>query len=202
MSRSSGKNLKTLFSYIAQVIYKKILHAANVYTLSTIRKQQHVQIHESFYLGEHSGFSLRGKIGQLMIEKQVRCRKFCNFLVYPDASLIIRENVFFNNFCSINCLGTVEIGRNTIFGESVKIYDHNHSYEMADSLTINRDKFKISKVKIGSNCWIGSNVTILMGVTIGDNVIVGANCLIHKSIPSNSIVRHKEELIITNKETD
>ena len=33
-------------------------------------------------------------------------------------------------------------------------------------------------------------------VEIGDNVIIGANCLIHKSIPSNTIVKHMENLII------
>ena len=40
---------------------------------------------------------------------------------------------------------------------------------------------------------------ILKGVTIGDNVIIGAGAVIHKDIPSNSIVVSKEELII--KET-
>jgi acetyltransferase-like isoleucine patch superfamily enzyme len=38
-------------------------------------------------------------------------------------------------------------------------------------------------------------VTILNNVTIGDNVIVGAGCLVHKAVPSNTIVMRKEELI-------
>ena len=56
-------------------------------------------------------------------------------------------------------------------------------------------EFKIGQIKIGRNCWVASNVTILNNVTIGDNVIVGAGCLIHKAVPSNTIVMRKEELI-------
>ena len=40
---------------------------------------------------------------------------------------------------------------------------------------------------------------ILKGVTIGDNVIIGAGAVIHKDIPSNSIVVSKEELIIKER---
>ncbi|MXV17455.1 hypothetical protein GS398_19305 [Pedobacter sp. HMF7056] len=115
----------------------------------------------------------------------------CNFMMYPDAVLIIHENVFFNNYCSVNCLGLVEIGENTLFGEGVKIYDHNHTYDYSGQgvLNIARDDFKIGSVRIGKHCWIGSNVIILNNVVIGDNVIIGANCLIFKDVPANSIVR-------------
>lgn len=96
-----------------------------------------------------------------------------------------------NNYCSINCLEKIEIGENTLFGESVKIYDHNHQYS---SEKIEHQ----APIKIGKNCWFGSNVIILKGVTIGDNVILGAGCVIHKDIPSNSIVINKQEQIIRN----
>ena len=100
-----------------------------------------------------------------------------------------------NNYCSINCLENIEIGENTLFGEGVKIYDHNHQYS---SEKIEHQKFTTAPVKIGKNCWLGSNVIILKGVTIGDNVILGAGCVIYKDIPANSIVINKQEQIIRN----
>ncbi len=45
-----------------------------------------------------------------------------------EAQLIIGDNVFMNNYCSINCLDEIEIGENTLFGEGVKLYDHNHQH--------------------------------------------------------------------------
>ncbi|TYS59870.1 acyltransferase [Sutcliffiella horikoshii] len=113
--------------------------------------------------------------------------------------LLIGSNVFFNNNCSINCQGTIEIGNDCLFGENVKIYDHNHIF--SDLYTpIAKQGMKVGKVKIGNNCWIGSNTTILANVEIGDNVVIGANCLVYKSIPSNSLVKSQTELIIKNRE--
>jgi acetyltransferase-like isoleucine patch superfamily enzyme len=102
--------------------------------------------------------------------------------------MTIGKDNFFNNNCSLNCLGRITIGDNNLFGESVKLYDHNHIFNQKDILVVNQG-FKRGEIKIGNNCWIGSNCTILNNVTIGDNVVVGANCLIHTSIPSNTIVR-------------
>ena len=92
-------------------------------------------------------------------------------------------------------MGSITIGKNTLFGEGVKLYDHNHKYHFNElkELKISRDEYKIGDITIGANCWIGSNVTILNNVEIGDNVIIGANNLIYKSIPSNTIVKAKFE---------
>lgn len=146
---------------------------------------------------------LSGKYFNLQIQKNAKVtigdsivfREFCNILVNNTAHLIINNGVFFNNYCSINCLDKIEIGSNSIFGEGVKIYDHNHKYT-SEPFKIEKGEFTTAPISIGKNCWVGSNVTILKGVTIGDNVIIGANCLIFKSIPSNSIVKHIESLDI------
>lgn len=165
-----------------------------------IRNQHNVHIDESVNFGAYTEINVVGYCNQLQIGSGVSTRKFCNFLLYPAATLIIGKDVFFNNSCSIYCLGHIEIGENVMFGEGVKIYDHNHSYNYEDlKLIVHKDKFKIGKVIIGKNSWIGSNVTILNNVEIGENVIIGANCLIYKSVPSNSIVKHVENLIITNR---
>ena len=130
---------------------------------------------------------------KLVIEKGVMFGDFCNIMLFKNSSLIIKEGVFMNRYCSINCLGEIVIGSNTIFGEGVKIYDHNHRYRGIDNgLNIKRTGLKIGKVSIGSNCWIGSNVTILSNVEIGDNVVIGANVLVYKSIKSGSVMVHDQ----------
>ena len=138
---------------------------------------------------------------KLIMRDGVEFRNYCNLLLMGDGLLTIEKGVFFNNFCSISCLGKIDIGEFTMFGEGVKIYDHNHlySFNRIRILEVERQKFDIGFVKIGRNCWIGSNVTVLNNVEIGDNVIIGANCLIYKSIPSNTIIKHAEELIVSDK---
>jgi acetyltransferase-like isoleucine patch superfamily enzyme len=123
----------------------------------------------------------------------IRVRDNFKIQIGKGAVVIINDGVFFNNNCSINSLGKVEIGKNSIFGENVKIYDHNHKFK--ESKLIKEQGYSIKNVQIGENCWIGSNVTILHGVTIGDNVVIGANCLIYKSIESNKLIIHKQNQI-------
>jgi len=131
----------------------------------------------------------------LDIGKNVRFRHFCSIVAKNNGEITIGDNCFFNSYVSINCLGSIRIGNNSIFGEGVRIYDHNHKYGYNGE---HRDyaEYKISSVEIGDNCWIASNVVILAGVKIGNNVVIGAGCLIYQDIPSGKIVKSKQELII------
>lgn len=144
--------------------------------------------------GDFCNFSFYPK-SKVFLEDNINLRNYCNILVGNDAILNISSNVFMNNYCSINCLDKIEIGENTLLGEGVKLYDHNHQYSPQK---VEHQEFNTAPIKIGKNCWLGSNVIILKGVTIGDNVILGAGCVVHKDIPANSIVINKQEQIIRN----
>ncbi|WP_353322104.1 acyltransferase [Apilactobacillus apinorum] len=91
----------------------------------------------------------------------------------------------------------IEIGSNTIFGENVKIYDHNHRFNLKNK-NISDQGFSNGTVKIGNNCWIGSNTTILKGSEIGDNVVIGAGMVIDSKIPSNTIVKRQSNYVIND----
>lgn len=73
-----------------------------------------------------------------------------NFGVYlgKGARITVGHNVFFNRGCSINCLESVEIGDNCIFGENVKIYDQNHRFADRNEIIRNQG-YSIAPVKIG-----------------------------------------------------
>lgn len=137
---------------------------------------------------------------KLQFGKNLDFRNYISIWVGKNAELKMGDNVFMNNFCSVNCLKSIEIGENTIFGEGVKVYDHNHAYSHGNGeLKVNRKEFTYGPVKIGKNCWLGSNTVVLKGVSIGDNSIIGAGCVIHKDVPANSVIVNKQELILKNQ---
>lgn len=139
-------------------------------------------------------------IFKILFFKKFKYGKHVNFrngfnLIIDGGTVIINDGCFFNNFCSINCLKKVEIGKNCIFGECVKIYDHNHNFKDLKKLFKNQG-FSSSEIIIGENCWVCSNVIILKGAKIGNNCVIGANCIIDFEVPDNSIVKLENKNMI------
>ncbi|MBB4806628.1 acetyltransferase-like isoleucine patch superfamily enzyme [Chryseobacterium defluvii] len=164
--------------------------------LSILKKHPKV-FFKNIRLGAGAGFVLDKDLEKLSIGHSADFRNYISILVLKNATLEIGDRFFMNNFCSINCMEYISIGDNTLFGENVKIYDHNHAYETTPVFKVHSSEFTKAPVKIGSNCWLGSNVTILKGVTIGDNCIIGAGCTIYKDIPANTRVINKQDLTFT-----
>ncbi|MBP2622112.1 DapH/DapD/GlmU-related protein [Streptococcus panodentis] len=133
---------------------------------------------------------------QLDIGQDVIFQSFASLNVASGAQLKLGNRVFFNDHCTVRCEQLIEIGKDTMFGDGVRIFDHNHQYS---NYHIEKIAYSSAPVKIGANCWIGANTVILKGVTIGDNVIIGAGSLVYQDIPSNSIAVSKEELIIKKR---
>ena len=115
-----------------------------------------------------------------------------------EGHIIIGKNVFFNNYCTVCALNEITIGDGTIFGENVKIYDHNHIYSNPDML-IKHQGYTSAPIHIGKHCWIGSNVTILKGVTIGDNSVIGAGCVVYKDVPEQTVLINRQDIIEKSK---
>lgn len=116
-------------------------------------------------------------------------RKRFSVMIDKEAKVEIGDNCFFNNDCSINANRLIKIGDGAIFGENVKIYDHNHKF--ADlNMAIKDQGFSVSEVVIGKHCWIGSNVIILKGSKIGDNCVIGAGVTVSGEIKPNTIIKN------------
>ena len=125
--------------------------------------------------------------------KGLHMRRGFQATVEHGGEIVIGDNVFFNNGCGLHARKSIHIGSETIFGENVHVYDHNHRF--ADpGVPIKDQGYSEAPVTIGRHCWIGSNVTILKGVTIGDNVVVGAGCTVDRDIPADTVVRQRTEL--------
>ena len=131
---------------------------------------------------------------RISIGKKTRWRKRFSVIIEDNASLKIGDNCKFNYDCSIACLGKIDIGANSIFGENVKIYDHNHHFNKKGVLFFNQG-MSIGKVEIGENCWIGSNVVVLKDAHIGNNCVIGAGCVVSGIVPDNTILKNKSNYI-------
>lgn len=175
---------------------KIILKFLKQNNLNILLKNPSTKIGNSLKIGNYCNFSLYDDAKKIAFGNNIYIRNYCNFLVGKNAELILEDRVFMNNYCSVNCLEKIEIGENTLFGEGVKLYDHNHQY---DSEKVEHQKFNSAPIKIGKNCWLGSNVTVLKGVEIGDNCIIGAGCVIFKNVEANSIIVNEQNLVNKSK---
>ena len=151
-----------------------------------------IQIGDRFYFTVFPTFHFDQSNSFIILKDKVSIRGLVAFNFYDNGQIIVGENTFINNGCTLNSLGKIVIGDNCLIGENVKMYDHNHCYRSTDKLIRNQG-YNISPITIGDNCWLGANVTILKGVTIGNNSVVGANCLIVKDVPPNSLVVSGQE---------
>lgn len=133
--------------------------------------------------------------GKIKLPLRTSFRKGFFIAVEGRGKITIGNGCFFNNYCSIISRMSVRIGDGSIFGENVKIYDHNHNYK--DVLIPIKDQgYNEAPVSIGKHCWICSNVVVLKGVTIGDNSVVGAGTIVTKDVPANSVVAGNPMVII------
>ncbi|MBE6587439.1 MAG: acyltransferase [Ruminococcaceae bacterium] len=126
--------------------------------------------------------------------KRVTWRKHLSLMIAKGAKLTVGDRCFFNNYCSVNVNNRITIGKNCMFGENVKIYDHNHRFSSADK-PFNDQGFSNGEVHIGENCWIGSNVVILKGTVIGKNCVIGAGAVIKGTVPDNTVVKPTGEYV-------
>ena len=108
---------------ISKIIFKILKENS----LEVVRKNKNSKIGNAFRIGNYSHFSIHPS-ASLLINNRVNLRNYCNFVLGENATVILEENVFMNNYCSINAIEKIEIGENTLFGEGVKLYDHNHEY--------------------------------------------------------------------------
>ncbi|MCG2612360.1 serine acetyltransferase [Flavobacterium sp. SM15] len=109
--------------------------------------------------------------------------------IHPGA--VIGERFFIDH-------GTgIVIGETSVIGNDVKIYQG----VTLGALTVSKDKAEIKRhPSIGNNVTIYANATILGGqTTIGDDSVIGGNVWITNSVPEQSLVYHKSEIIIKSK---
>ncbi|RZJ49338.1 MAG: acyltransferase [Flavobacterium sp.] len=134
----------------------------------------------------------------LKIGKKFSFRKGFSLIIDgSEAKISIGDYCFFNNFCTLAARNQITIGDYSIFGENVKIYDHNHLYRDFE-IPIKNQGYSEAPIIIGKHCWIASNVVILKGVTIGNHCVIGAGCIVYENVPDHTVLINKQQLTLKN----
>jgi acetyltransferase-like isoleucine patch superfamily enzyme len=91
----------------------------------------------------------------------------------PEARIEIGDGSEFNNNTMLKSEGPgIRIGRNSLFGAHVEIFDSDFHDLRPGRRRDGRPK--MAPVEIGDDVFVGMSVTILKGVTIGDGSVIGA----------------------------
>lgn len=128
---------------------------------------------------------------RIKIGKNLRFKRRFKVLIEKNGYLEIGDNNFFNNDCSINCLGKISIGNNNIFGENVKMYDHDHCFIDTNKID---DTYNVSTIKIGNFNWFCTNTIILRKSNVEDRNVIAAGVILNQSLDSDNIVKNSLSL--------
>ena len=124
------------------------------------------------------------KNGFACIKGNITLREGTTLLVREGANLTIGDGVFFNRNCSVVCRKEIKIGKQTLFGECVKVYDNDHSF---GSSGVDKSSFESSRIFIGERVWVANNVNILKGSKISDFSVVGAMSLVKGNLEESGV---------------
>lgn len=98
--------------------------------------------------------------------------------------LRVGANVFINHGCTLNDMGGIEIGEDTMIGPNVSLLTSGHPTRVADR----RKGIVIAPIQICANVWIGAGETVLGGVTVGDGAVVAAGAVVSHDVPGATLV--------------
>lgn len=173
-----------------------------------IKKKKLLPYHNSFKnLKEHLSANSKTKNKTLI---RYSFRKLLGYLCE-----ILASNCPFNSIrIKLHRLRGVNIGKNVFIGRNctldhaypeyiyledgcglagdVYILAHNTPNESLKSIL----ESYAAPVIIKKNSWVGIRSTVLPGVIIGSNSVVSAGCIVRKSVPDNSLLYSKGNMII------
>ena len=106
--------------------------------------------------------------------------------VHSDHGVQLRlgTNVFINHGCTLNDIGGIEIGDDTMLGPNVTLLTSGHPTAPAER----RAGITVAPIRIGANVWIGATATVLGGVTIGDGAVVAAGAVVTRDVQAATLV--------------
>jgi acetyltransferase-like isoleucine patch superfamily enzyme len=105
--------------------------------------------------------------------------------------IILEDGCEIGRGCVISAKNRIHIKRNTIFGPSVFVTDHNHAFE---DVTVPIGLQGITQggtVRIEEGSWVGFGAAVVCSrgeLVIGRNSIIGANSVLSRSVNSYSVV--------------
>jgi acetyltransferase-like isoleucine patch superfamily enzyme len=106
--------------------------------------------------------------------------------IHSDHGVKLRvgANVFVNHGCTLNDIGGIDIGGDTMIGPNVSLLSSGHPTAVAER----RTGITVAPITIGADVWIGAGATVLGGVTVGDGAVVAAGAVVSHEVPAATLV--------------
>jgi len=106
--------------------------------------------------------------------------------IHSDHGLKLRvgANVFINHGCTLNDMGGIEIGEDTMIGPNVSFLTSGHPTAVANR----RNGITVAPIRVGTNVWIAAGATLIGGVTVGDGAVVAAGAVVSRDVPPATLV--------------
>ena len=114
-----------------------------------------------------------------------------NVEICNEAAIIIEDGCGIGRRSVISAKNRIHIQRNTIFGPSVLIMDHNHAFEDVTRPISQQTMTPGGTIRIEEGCWIGFGAAVICNrgeLVIGRGSVVGANSVVTRSVPAYSVV--------------
>jgi acetyltransferase-like isoleucine patch superfamily enzyme len=114
-----------------------------------------------------------------------------NVSICDESAIIIEDGCGIGRHSVISAKNQIHIQRNTIFGPSVLVMDHNHAFEDVTVPIGLQPMTPGGTIRIEEGCWIGFGAAIICSrgeLVIGRGSVVGANSVVSRSVPAFSVV--------------
>lgn len=128
--------------------------------------------HDPFALGYSKSYWNIGKDAIAIFKGTFRVSKGTTLNLFPGAFFSVGDGFTSNANLLINCMKSISIGDNCLFGWNITMMDSDGGHQLLDKLT---DKIVNPAVPIvlGNHVWVGSEASILKGSFIPDGCVVG-----------------------------
>jgi acetyltransferase-like isoleucine patch superfamily enzyme len=114
-----------------------------------------------------------------------------NVSICDESAIIIEDGCAIGRRSVISAKNQIHIQRDTIFGPSVLVMDHNHGFEDVTLPIGHQPMTPGGTIRIEEGCWIGFGAAIICSrgeLVIGRGSVVGANSVVSRSVPAFSVV--------------